>query len=427
MHITSSIPGRIRIKVPQIYRNSTIASHIIDCLEEEQFVTKVTTNVYTSSILIVYQKTKKFCGIEKLISIIKKQLVFPLDLSHEKGNSQEVVDQRNSQMLLPSFLKNVSLGVVGASLGLGLFNRPSVFFTDLVKVIGFAFIIEVIDGLLLNIFYPFLIGIEDAVDSTKQDNKKIPTASLLIGTLAVLASKFSLILILLSLFLYFRKPIMASLILPYRVASYNRLQRRVVINKGSSIKKIAEIDSVVFDMRNNSYQLTGNIIEDLRSRGILELSIVTHDASMELQELVMDYEVNLIRLQPQQSLSVSELKINEGKTDKIAWVSEHSSAGKEDQGWDIKIVNSDSLDGSTPPMLEKDLSIFGGDLLLFGDTIDYFKLMQEKINQNYLISIGSLTAAFMIILKGTFSPLKIWLFSLINYSLVFRNSIVNLR
>ena len=73
MFLVTSIPGRIRMKIPDLYKNPNLSRKLQRSLMCLEGITNVQINVYTKSLLVKYDLKK--ISFEKLLGIIESKVL----------------------------------------------------------------------------------------------------------------------------------------------------------------------------------------------------------------------------------------------------------------------------------------------------------------------------------------------------------------
>lgn len=430
MEIISHIPGRLRIKIPSIYKNSTLASKLCSYLQKNESIYKVTFNTYTSKILVIYNsKENLLSDINSTIKEILQKNPYPIRAPKLYNNFLDN-DRARSSIIIGKYQRLYSIIILSVT----LLIRP-----DLAFALTLLFIFRKLILLTLEKYFRRKLKSHSGYKKTNYNSKLkekkleifnavwafnniIMPLTILGGILASLIKNDFLILIAL-LFLNNLESIYNSAHLALMRGYYNRLSQNVFLNKVDVFQDIANIDAIVFYNINNSHELTHQIIENLREKGIIYIYFFQKNNIEDLTYLEENFGITVIQengsMISEITKTIEYLKSND-KT--IALVYEGIDDFKDSRlRGHINILLSNK---QSPKYLKHfDLIMDKKDLNKLGNTTDYAKYIVEIIYQNFALSIGINLISTLLVFLGKLTYLYTWIISIITNIVVYLNSL----
>ncbi|EOC99519.1 HMA2 domain-containing protein [Caldisalinibacter kiritimatiensis] len=417
------IPGRLRIKINDIYKNHQLSEHILEEIVKLRQVYRVEANVYTSNILIIYD-CREF-SVKELINIVQKAVEYKnlIQRAHTTFKAKlnkkinKVSKIRYKFIMVGSFLTFVLLGEGSLAL----------------TVISLGYLGKLIDKLLArnldkkvrlhnknnrleNLeefkgidYYSF-----DKMDSQKRVekiNKFFVPVAISAGAITYLLNKNLLSLISILILTYYN-PVHLATILTSITTFHSNLKNKVLIKKMDAIEKLSNVESVILDQDIANEKIFEDLVEDLRYRGILDIKVVTSDAQ--------EYDSKKIGVKCVKRNDLVKL-INNSRKNSIAYIHEGE---REDFNigscLDIRVSSTENI--KYLRNTDADVIINSNNSNRIGETIDEAKFTMENIYQSQIVSIWTNIAGVILSIAGVLTPIWTWILSNLNKSFIYYNS-----
>ncbi|MDW5299157.1 MAG: hypothetical protein SA378_03325 [Sedimentibacter sp.] len=453
--ILMHIPGRLRIKINNLYRNKKLAEKF-DSISNSMIVLQ--PNIYTSNMLVFYDSEKtSFHNILNYIksivdSNIESQCINPNIEECERINSNngrhivkasDSIRKNNIYGLIKKYaVKIAKMKFVKKILVvLGFLSLLRYDFNLAVLIIAIYYLNKLV-RLLLNAWFMNQIkqftGHElskNFINSMSTDEntenasisstiRKIEIFSILTGLLlyslggnpnvlfsAIVLSQMNLM------------PLINNL--NYISSYFNGLKNNILLINKEKVQNLETIDSLIIIVDKKRKCINETIIEDLRGRGILDIRIISDCEQNYLNQLGSDLGVNVIYCRTVEKGLMNELTRLKKQNKKIVMASFTNNLHipkniSDDIDLSILICEIECKNKNF------DIKITDNNNLL-GDTIDYTKYIREKNIQNQLLIFWIYVYCNILIFSKNIAPLYIWLIASLNKVIVYFNSLKPLK
>lgn len=433
LKIVSNIPGRIRIKSKEIYKNDKLGKQILSTMKSYMEIYDVKYNIYSSNILIIYDNNKiTICDIlESIKQILLKKKYISL---HNYEASINTIKNK-SLGLFYKFRRSttlLNLSIIGSGL--------LAYYKNYKKVSWIILFTPLLNNLLNFILFGHSIRklskktssksspnyLENIIKSTHDVGGEIKLklrlfiSCISIFGFAVYAINLSFIsllsLVLASYFLLKLSPIDSVLYWGY----HNRLSHGVHLNDVSSSDKLSTTNTIIFFV-DNSDIISLNLVEKIRESGILDIKVVS-----DLDNPKVIFKANRLNIDGINKNHFTEYLSKQNSNQTIIL----------DNGT-MKYYHKLKSSNRTCITIVNDLyspSEYVGDILTpyknineIVTTIDFSKYQLQKIYQNYLFMIWSYFIEVFLFTKGHLNILITWLVNIIINIIIYSNSYMTLE
>ncbi|MGB4440356.1 MAG: hypothetical protein WBJ13_14280 [Sedimentibacter sp.] len=448
--ILMHIPGRLRIKINNLYRNRKLAEKF-DSISNSMILLQ--PNIYTSNMLVFYDSEKNSVHnilnyIENIVdNNIESQCINPSieeckSINSNNGNhiveASDNIGKNNLYDLIKKYaVKIAKMKYIKKILVvLGFLSLLRYDFNLAILIIAVYYLNKLV-RLLLNVWFMNQIKLFTGYKPSKNFNNSMSTDENVENTFISSTIKkieiFSILTGLLSYSLGGNPNILFSAIvlsqmslmplinnLTYISSYFNGLKNNILLINKEKVQNLETIDSLIIIVDKNRKCINETVIEDLRGRGILDIQIISDYEQNYLNQLESDLGVNVIYCRTIEKGLMNELTRLKKQNKKIAMASFTNNLH-------IPKNVSDDIDLSILiyeiecKSKNFDIKITDNNHLL-GDTIDYIKYIREKNIQNQLLIFWIYIYCNILIFSKNIAPLYIWLIASLNKVIVYFNS-----
>ncbi|WP_432665517.1 hypothetical protein R9X47_04435 [Wukongibacter baidiensis] len=444
MEIVSFIPGRIRVKYINLYKNVDLASHLYNELYSINGIYLVKINVYTGKLLIIYDKSK--LSFEELLSKIESLTMIDYE-SNEEYLTADSLFKAKSKLSHRNQMMDEN-----KSISFSIFNNEnfSVFFKPIL-LISISVALTLLSGqyilisrfLLLMLIYKFISSVLNSFYKKKLstvfeskpngeiisnklnfENSVIKFYDSIIPIIVVIAILYSLsianytpLLSIVFLLTFNSLNRSASIVL-------NSMSRRLHTNgihliSLNKLDEISNLSTIIIDKTQDTSDLDKAFIEDLREHGFYDIHIFT--TNFNIEEQTKSLELTVFRVGDNDLEKIKYIRPLKRRNETIALIVKEPASLKILNEVDISISLSNKLKSiNNGPW---DLVIDHYSYNTLGETIDYIKYTLEKIYQNQLISLWLNILGIVFSFSNKIKLIYIGLLSIANEILVYLNSL----
>lgn len=443
MDIVSNIPGRLRIRLNNLYRNMDLAPKLNKRLYSINEVNFVRISPLTAKILIIYDSN---ISKDKLLSKIKSCINSKYEDSQSyltKEQSSIIKDDINHRLhyadhckskcgstlkneYASHHLKYALFTFIGLLLTL-LSGEYSLLIDFLLLVFIYQAISTIIDGLVKHHISTKLKAHQEkevVIHNTNiQDsamnfyNSLIPIVMIFAIFYSLTSSNYTLLLSLIFLMLFNAFNKSTSLVLS--LVSKKFLTKGASLINVDRIDKICTMDTIIIDKTVDESDLEIPFIEGLREGGIINIHVFTNSHSIENQS--KNLELKICKILSNKVKKADYIRSLKKENAIVALVTKDFIDTKVLEEVDVKIyvtVNPELIDSKF-----WDLTIPDYNFASLSETLDYCKFAMEKIYQNQLISLWLNITGIVLAFNQKLNLIYAWLISMVNRILIYLNSL----
>lgn len=381
MELVSCIPGRIRVKYNDLYRNRALASQLYNELYNIDSVYFVKINIYTGKLLIVYDKN--ILSLEDLLSRIESFAKIDYEDDEEYTSTSNVfIAKSESNHRSQQIDKKKSIPINNNSNEKIVPNKPN-FENSVMKfydsISPIIVMIAIMYSLSITNFTPLL-------------------AIVFLLTFNSLNKSTSIVLDSISKRLHNNGIHLISL---------------------SKLDEISNLSTIIIDKTQDTSDLETSFIENLREHGFYDIHIFTTNFNIESQAKSLD--LTTFRVGDNDLEKITYINSLKKDNETIALISNDCADAKVLNAVDIGIRLSNEF--RTVNDEPWDLIINNNNFDTLGETIDYIKYALEKIYQNQLISLWLNILGIILSFSKNIKLIYIGVLSIVNEILVYINSL----
>ncbi len=205
-------------------------------------------------------------------------------------------------------------------------------------------------------------------------------------------------------------------------ATYNLAKRNILVKRKNSLKKLAEVDIIIFNIESKKLKIKQDTVERLRENGIPDIRIISSKSKNYIEEIAYDAGIENYKYNLSYSDKKLEIKKLHNIEKKVAIILDRFEENNTILGGDILIFINRDLDMYKLQKLDYDLIIISNHLDYLVETIVFSKYIIEKIGRGQLISIWTNLVSLILSARNILDPIKIWMIMYVNKLYINKNS-----
>ncbi len=458
----SIIPGRLRLKIKNIFKNEAYKEKLIK-LKEDKNIYDVKVNIYTSKILIFYnhekfsvnQILKKIQSLDmtdnednNLLSVIKNK---ENQIHHEleEGNKYEY-----SALLYLIALYCLIRGDVNLSIGIVLLDillrlikhiynnlRRRIIYNYLkeetikdIRLKKINYFKKDINVSKINfdekqkkvepVYTSFINDIKLNDIKEIDENKKIFKfyqyifPSMLAVSLILFYISGNILIPISILILNNLNVFSDSLSFPILMVIYSGIKEKFLIKDTKAIKNLSDLDTIVFDINKSNMNINLELVERLRECGVWDVRILSSASKIRTQNLAYKSGIENCKWELSETEKIREIKKIKNE-EKVVAVILNENELNYNSDINIKVKN----DLSELNYNFEGIIVYTKDLTVIPNAVERSKYALEKAYQNQIISIGAYIIGIALSLGEVINPIGTSIIVLFNRLYVYINSL----